>query len=158
MSDPRERPDYKAHPHDEGIDRIEIVAVPRWKTSGLSGDEWRVSARVRFYRKGKLHKEHGVGGMEAAVMLLGGMWCNRHDGDQAPLWALDGATCHQFGCSNEATSIMRLEDEFSAHGEGPLPRSDREIRRAFCPLHEKRGDCGREDSDANYERVEAPHD
>lgn len=30
------KPNYKAHPGDEGIDRIELVVVPRYKTSGLS--------------------------------------------------------------------------------------------------------------------------
>ncbi|KKL50531.1 hypothetical protein LCGC14_2304540, partial [marine sediment metagenome] len=37
---------------DEGVDQIVIDTVPRYKMSGLSGDEWRVSGRVRFFRNG----------------------------------------------------------------------------------------------------------
>lgn len=148
------KPNYKTLPDDEGVDRIEIVAVPRYKMSGLSGDEWRTSASIRFYRKGKLHSERSVSTMEAAVMLLGGLWLDRHEGDCSPLWGLDDKTCAQFSCDNEAAVTVRLKDQFSARGEGPLPHDvPWETRRAFCLEHKRRGDCSREDADDNYEVV-----
>lgn len=35
---------YKRHPDFETYDRITIDTVERYKTSGLSGDEWRFSS------------------------------------------------------------------------------------------------------------------
>ena len=40
------------HHDDEWYDEIRVTTVPRFKTSGLSGDEWRRSAKVTFLRKG----------------------------------------------------------------------------------------------------------
>lgn len=50
---------YLRHPSDEYIDevliettdggaRIHAVTVPRYKTSGMSGDEWRVNVAITF--------------------------------------------------------------------------------------------------------------
>jgi hypothetical protein len=60
----------KLHHDDEGVDRIEIDIVPRFKTSDLSGDQWRVSARLRAYRKGELVGEQSYHNMETAVCFL----------------------------------------------------------------------------------------
>lgn len=38
---------YRRHHDDEVIDRVSIDCVPRFKVSGLSGDEWRVSYVLR---------------------------------------------------------------------------------------------------------------
>jgi len=56
MSD---RLDYKRHHDDVGYDRVslslpaglafDIIVVPRYKTSGLSGDEWRVSGTLLYH-------------------------------------------------------------------------------------------------------------
>lgn len=40
-------------PDAQACDEIRIYTVPRYKTSGLSGDEWRISAVTEFYRKGR---------------------------------------------------------------------------------------------------------
>lgn len=42
----------KPHRCCEGVDRIDIECVERWKESGLSGDEWRFSYVARAYFKG----------------------------------------------------------------------------------------------------------
>lgn len=146
---------YKAHPDDEGIDRIECVVVPRYKQSELSGDEWRVHVAVRFYRKGTLVGEREAHTMQDATILLPSWWLSRPEISDIPLWKLGAETCHQYGCDKEAAVVVRLEDEFSARGEGPLPKSEwpHETRRAFCLKHQRRGDCGREDSDDNYKSI-----
>jgi len=58
----RKPPSLPLHRHrdDDYCDRIEIAAngvhlrahiVPRYKTSGLSGDEWRISARLEIFER-----------------------------------------------------------------------------------------------------------
>lgn len=42
---------------DEFYDEIRITTVPRFKTSELSGDEWRVSTHVVVLRKGRVVAE-----------------------------------------------------------------------------------------------------
>ena len=37
-------PHFERHPDDEWYDEVRIVTVPRYKTSGLSGDEWRFTS------------------------------------------------------------------------------------------------------------------
>lgn len=146
---------YKPHPDDEGVDRIEIVAVPRYKTSGLSGDEWRMSAVVRFYRKGKLVGERGFSKMEYAAAYVPSLMASVSEWCDGPLWGLNASQCHQFSCAEPATNVVRLKAEYSARGEGPLPKGSFEQRRAFCDTHKTRGDCGLEDADINHEVVSA---
>gem|GEM_PF-6705725 len=42
---------YALRPDAQAFDEIRIVTVPRYKTSGLSGDEWRISAMIQFFAK-----------------------------------------------------------------------------------------------------------
>jgi len=62
---------YKALEDDEGIDHIELTVVPRYKTSGMSGDEWRVSTEVKFFRKGVLLWGRSFSRLEWAIAFLG---------------------------------------------------------------------------------------
>jgi len=150
----RRNPNYKAHADDEGIDRIEIVATPRYKTSGLSGNEWRVGATIRFYRKGQQIYDEFRTNMAAAVRHLPYLLDQAPERSERALWGLDEAECHQFGCAEPATVILRLKSEYGRQGEGPLPdHGIWEHRRAFCARHARRGDCGLEDADSNYEVV-----
>ncbi len=48
-----ERVNRALKPDAQAFDEVRIRTVPRWKESGLSGDEWRISATVEFWRKGK---------------------------------------------------------------------------------------------------------
>ena len=41
----------RSHHDDEWYDEVRITTVPRYKTSSLSGDEWRTSARIQILRK-----------------------------------------------------------------------------------------------------------
>lgn len=147
-------PVFKLHPDDEGVDRIEIQVVPRYKTSGLSGDEWRVSAEIVAFRKGKEVGRKTFSRMEWAAAALPYLWNTAAEWCEGPLY--DGAVrglCQQAGCLLPAIVTYRIKKEYSARGEGPLPPSTLISLRRFCAAHKTRGDCGREDADGNYETV-----
>jgi len=145
---------HKALPNDEGLDRIVIEVVPRLKTSGLSGDEWRTSAVTRFYRKGKKVAEVSTGRMAWAVSHLGYHFGVLPEQSCLPLYAVSDSVCNQPSCAEDATTTYRLKEEFSARGQGPLPKRSLEYRRSFCERHKHRGDASREDSMNNYQEME----
>ena len=147
---------FKAHSDDEGVDRIELVATPRYKTSGLSGDEWRVGAKIVFYRKGEVMHEDFRTSVKSAVAHLAYLLDLVPEKAPRPLWGLDEKTCAQYGCAEPAEVVLRLKQEWSDRGDGPLPDRHFEQRRAFCRRHAVRGDCGLEDADKNYEQVSGP--
>jgi len=68
------KPSYKRHEDDDWIDEIKIVTVPRYKTSGMSGDEWRFSARVQLWRKGHLMFERSFSKLHYAIDFLPASW------------------------------------------------------------------------------------
>lgn len=141
---------FKVHPDDEGVDRVTIEVVDRYKESGLSGDEWRVSAVAKFYRKGQLLFEKETATMEWAMMMLAHWWLMVPESSNVPAYRVDGTMCAQPGCDNEPVVTYRLIREWSARGEGPLPDQGFEHRRSFCFRHRTRGDGGLEDADVNY--------
>ena len=56
---------------DFGCDQIEIVTVPRFKDSFLSGSEWRISVEIRFLSRGILIKTERDGTvLDASRRLL----------------------------------------------------------------------------------------
>lgn len=150
---------YKRHRDDEFFDRIEIEIVPRYKTSDLSGDEWRVSAVARYLSKGVVVIERGYGKLEHAVAHA--PWLMKtafEDGDydQEKFEKLlddlhDGKICLQPGCAAPAVKVYQLLAEYSNEGFKSV-REDGSftLLRAFCDKHAVRGDCGLEDADANY--------
>jgi len=152
---------FKRHHDDEIVDDVRIVCVPRYKTSGLSGDEWRVSYRMTLSRKGTKLYERYYNSLSDAISHL--PWVRRTmfeepaEGVPEDAWPQrierDRITCHQPGCAEFATVVYRLKAEYASDGEGPLPEAGIEHRVAFCARHSTRGNCGREDSDANYELV-----
>jgi hypothetical protein len=154
-------PHYKRHRDDEIFDDIRIRVVPRYKTSGLSGDQWRVSAVTELFRKGTLIYSRAYHTIDDATKHL--PWLLRtvleQGNDEIPNWVpqikKDERLCHQPSCARPATVVYRLKTEFSDDGQfGPVVPQYHEIRRAFCDEHKQRGDCGREDNDDNYEPVE----
>lgn len=153
---------HKRHHDDEIIDEITFKVVPRYKTSGLSGNEWRLSTLVQLKWKGALLYERSYHRMEDAAAHL--PWLLRtfselsadelSPGGRALLRRRDGL-CHQPGCSNTAISVYRLKKEFSREGYYErVPTGD--VLMAFCAVHARRGDCGLEDADRNYEVVSGP--
>lgn len=149
------------HHYDEIVDDISIGCVPRYKTSGLSGDEWRVSYRVTIKRKGTTLFERDYTSMRSAIThlpwVMATMYEGGCDGFNEKAWSeritKDKDTCAQPGCDKPMTVRYRLKREFAKDGQGPLPRSGFTIVTGFCEEHSERGNCGREDADANYERI-----
>jgi hypothetical protein len=141
----------------EAFDRIEMEVVPRFKTSGLSGDEWRQSVRIQFFFKGEVVYEKWVGRMDAAIMLLGREWVEQHEPIPSRVIEIERDTCDQPSCRNKAVARYKLKREFSRSGD-LLDASDSTLvhYRKFCRVHLRRGDCSREDSDANYEVIDGP--
>lgn len=163
-----EKWDRCIRPDAQAFDEIRITTVPRYKTSGLSGDEWRISARVQFMRKGEvLHEEHRFKDVETAVNFL--PYFMVKSAEESPktyyagVYREDGvAFCDQEGCSEPATVVYRQKQDHCykcGHGRDPVrgrlgkksPGGGRV--RMFCARHSRRGDCGIDDADANYELV-----
>lgn len=156
------RPHYDRHRDDEIIDEITFRVVPRYKESYLSGDEWRVSTVVELKRKGETLVTSTYNSMKDAAAHLPWLlrtWVETLDEEGSKRWSqrikTDEGTCHQAGCSAPATVHYKLKKQYSREGyEKDLADYHCEVRRAFCDRHSRRGDCGLEDSDSNYERVQ----
>lgn len=148
------KPFYQRLRDDEYYDEIRITTVPRYKTSGLSGDEWRVSARVTILRKGHVILETSFNKIRSAVALLPGVLLTLFEGDEIKRIpdSVDHALCFQPGCEQPAVTTYKLKHEYCDRGE-QHPHSFSEMRVAFCQKHLTRGDCGLQDADENYELV-----
>jgi hypothetical protein len=151
------RPYYQRHHDDEIIDKIEIEIVPRLKESGLSGDEWRVSAITKLYRKGHLLADHAYSSLESAVAHL--PWFNRvwRESSDDSRWGdfiqIEDKFCHQPGCAQRATRVFELKQEYDRRRGRIVNDEDCQFfrnLRSFCESHAERGDCGLEDADNNY--------
>lgn len=145
----------RRHADDEWADEIRIRVRPRFKASGLSGDEWRVSAVIEFFRKGRLvGEDSGLPSMRAAAMALPWLWMVvperpgfRRLPDEDEL-----KTCQQPGCQDPAAVQYRVLQvrccRQTLRMEPPVP----EMWTAFCLKHSRRGDLDPEDCDANLVR------
>jgi hypothetical protein len=145
-----ERINRALKPDAQAFDEIRIFTVPRYKTSGLSGDEWRISARIEFWRKGKLCAEDGARDVESAAKFLAWKLAMACDDGKA-YYAGEGDICDQEGCANPATVTLRLRKRFCRDGHEYEPHGI-EVRK-FCDQHKTRGDCGLDDADVNYEAM-----
>jgi hypothetical protein len=135
-------------PDAQAFDKVIIKTVPRYKTSGMSGDEWRISASIEFYRKGKLVHECGASNVQNACYLVGARHMEACDNAKG-FFAGEGTICDQEGCESEATITLQLKKEFCRHGTEQYPGHKKPVR-MFCDKHKTRGDCGLEDADSNY--------
>jgi len=145
-------------PDAQAFDEVRIRTVPRYKTSRLSGDEWRISAVVEFWRKGVL--VHECGGYRNVETAIGFLYADYHRAidDGKAYFAGEGDRCDQEGCADIATVTYRVKEEFSRNRphewHGPARGlGDKIPVRRFCARHSRRGDCGFDDSDANYELI-----
>ena len=160
---------WKRHKNEanSAFDRIEFTTVPRYKTSGLSGDEWRISTVVKFSYKGDVLYERHYSGQDYAIQHLPWLLSTLPELDETKddgfteigrklakrgFYGADPKKCFQPGCAEAATTVYRLKKEWCREGH-PHDITYHEIRRAFCDRHSTRGDCGLEDSDSNYELV-----
>jgi hypothetical protein len=141
------RPYFMAR-NDEGIDRVELVVEDRFKQSELSGDEWRYSVLIQFYRKGVLLGTKRYSRMEWAVSALPYEFMVFPEQSPMALWRLDSQTCAQYGCAKEAVVTYQTKKRYSERGEGPLPEGA-PVLRSYCEKHKNRGDSDLEDSMQN---------
>lgn len=135
-------------PDAQAFDEIRIITVPRYKTSGLSGDEWRIHAEAQFYRKGRLIFSEGCNKMDTACGLLFSWYVKAIDDGKA-YFAGDGITCDQEGCHEPATVRYRRLFDYCRDAHKTAV-SDVSLYRHFCEKHKTRGDCALDDADANY--------
>lgn len=152
---------FHRHHDDEYIDRITIDLVERWKESELSGDEWRFSTVLRFFRKGHEVWSKGFNRMETAVAALpwffrvaGEIGGTRGENEYKHL-PDENERCSQPGCRNTWAVEYKPKKFFSRQGYEKANEessfSTHHVR--FCSRHRRRGDCGLEDADSNYELV-----
>lgn len=144
---------FAIRPDAQAFDEVRIITIPRYKQSGLSGDEWRISARMQFLRKGIVHHEVIVGNVEAACGMAYAEYMRATDNGKA-YFAGDGKKCDQEGCIEEASVWYRLKRSYCREGHESQPTSI--TIRSFCEKHKQRGDCGRDDADRNYEPEAQP--
>lgn len=146
----------RRHHDDEIVDHIEIVTIPRYKTSSLSGDEWRVAYELRLSRKGTVIYRRQYTRLSYALAHLPWAYQTFLEGPNKAWEARiqeDEVTCAQVGCARPATVRYRLREIYAPNGEGPLPDEGLVFETQFCDEHRLRGDGGREDADRNYDEV-----
>lgn len=135
-------------PDAQGFDAVAIETVPRWKDSELSGSEWRISASIKFFRKGILCHEEHVRNVETACNLLSWFHARALD-DGKGYFGGEKGTCDQEGCSQPGITKLYQKKEYCRSGHAS--ELHRPTYRLFCEKHRRRGDCGLDDSDTNYE-------
>jgi hypothetical protein len=138
-------------PDAQAFDEVRIVTIPRFKQSGLSGDEWRIHAEAQFYRKGELIFSEGCRDVQTACGLAFGWYVKGCDDGKA-YFAGDGHTCDQEGCHAPATVKYARQFDYcrDGHKRDVLETSK---YRHFCERHKARGDAAFDDADANYVAV-----
>lgn len=151
---------FDRHPDDDFVDEVRIIVRERYKTSGMSGDEWRFSHVMQLFRKGALMHERYFGGtMREAVSFVPLAMVEWMESGNAGEFHRDDL-CFQPGCEERAISEYEIIERFGPQGQRLHPEeSDSRYgshRRRFCARHVRRGDCGREDADENYRVVSGP--
>ena len=144
------KPSRALKPDAQAFDEVRITTVPRYKTSGLSGDEWRISAQIEFMRNGEVFHTEIMQDVAHACYALG--WLHMEACSQGKaFFAGEGLFCDQEGCSAPALlSEKHLKKDYCRQCGTDSGREPKCYRR-FCSKHQRRGDCGLNDADANYE-------
>lgn len=149
---------HKRHPDSGWYDRVEVDIVPRYKTSGLSGNEWRTSVRLRWFFKGLQVGEQFFGrNIDRALSYIPHVLAVASDSGASDEWlAHEKKKCDQPGCSADAVGRFKLKRETADNGSllDPSENAYSESFRQFCRQHLRRGDCSREDADENYEPLD----
>jgi len=136
------RPDHQL------FDEIIIRTVPRYKTSDLSGDEWRISAVIEYRCKGKIMHSRGLCDIKTALDFAKSEYWVASDNGRNDI-NYEEMFCDQEGCLNKWTKKFILKSRYCKSGH----KTENQFGdyRAFCDQHHKRGDCGLDDADDNYE-------
>lgn len=158
----RRHDQFIRHHDDEIVDEVQMRTVPRFKTSGMSGDEWRTSVTTLLLRKGQVVAERSYPSMQAACEHLAWFkrtWREDSTENDDAVWAevlrVEDRTCHQPGCDERSSVVYELLKQYDLRTGAVLVGHANEadvIRklRSFCAIHAERGDCGLEDADVNY--------
>ena len=141
-------------PDFQWFDEIRIVTKPRYKTSGLSGDEWRTSMSILFMKDGNvIGALPGGRDMEVAIMTLGSRYFEAREEWNSGLTTSDPTVCDQEGCSEPPAVWLRCKGRFDRRTGLEMHMAEGGEYRAFCQRHSTRGDCGIDDADRNYELI-----
>lgn len=138
-------------PDAQAFDEVRIVTVPRYKTSELSGDEWRISAEIKFYRNGELKHTESFGDVKTACGFAYAEYVSASDDGKA-YFAGEGEFCDQEGCSSTVTTRLEINTNH-CNRCGVAAEHQFPAYRMFCDKHKRRGNCGIDDSDRNYENI-----
>lgn len=145
-------PDYQ--PYDE----IHVTTVPRFKESGLSGDEWRISVLIEFKKKGVVIATRDFGKMENAANYMAWAYISSLELGEGEIEGArksieDLGLCDQEGCSDKAI-VKYLIKSKSCKSCGKKKDFEYEDEFSqFCIKHSRRGDSDLIDSDFNYEKI-----
>lgn len=149
---------HKRHQDWEPYDKITIELVPRLKTSGMSGDEWRTGVKTILWHKGRPIVETFNTSLRFALANVTAV-VEQHSAPIAKeVIEIERHSCDQPSCAEPPVSRYQLKEHFSERGEklDPSENQNADYYRQFCARHLYRGDCGREDSDDNYIVLEGP--
>ena len=137
-------------------DEVSITTVPRYKTSGISGDEWRTSAKIEIKWKGHVLFEKIMLNVDIAsrwlVMALidDDLRFEMCEAKDRIMNAGYSSPCGQPGCSDESLfGPYTMKNEYLDDGSLVPPGLRSSEKVYFCGAHRRRGDCDREDSDGN---------
>lgn len=146
---------HRRLPDWEAFDEIKMRVIPRYKTSGLSGDEWRQHVEIEFFHKGQVVYSAGSSTMEAAILLLGSHFIQQQEPIPTRVLEVERETCDQPSCREKPVGRYLLKKLTASTGEW-LDMNEQSLHyyRQFCTKHARRGDCSREDCDANYEPMD----
>ena len=136
---------HKRLEYDEWWDTIQIRLEPRFKTSPLSGNEWRASAVVDFFRKGHAIYSKRFSNVKAAVAWL--PWGLLTVGEAEDIDLPDNADyCAQPGCEAKAETFYQIK---KLYDNGREAEYQYPAYRGYCGRHSERGDSDLEDQDDN---------
>jgi hypothetical protein len=158
-------PRWHWHHDDERFDHVTIEQVERYKTSGLSGNEWRFSTIMKLWWKGIVIASRGVGGLEHAMRILD-HWVNymqehmmfEHDEDHEwrihwPEDPIRVEFCFQPGCCEKAVNTYRLKKVYTRDGTCEKKLLGSYYVR-YCNKHSRRGNSHMTDNDDNMVLVD----
>ncbi len=152
MGDWKKDRKFVAHPDAERFDRVTVETVERWKESELSGDEWRFSYVVTFWRHGQAVATISAGSVEDALLQAAAKFRTVKT-DDGWMGDLSEVCCHP-GCDQPWTILYHPIHAYAKGGE-QLVRDPYEGHvRGFCERHKHRGDCALDDAMHNYVEVE----
>ena len=143
---------HKRHNDDRWIDSVVMYTQPRYKTSGLSGDEWRTGAVVQLVRKDLVVYERRFRDVDTAARWLAWGMVDDEVNEGIQVLECPDDFCDQVGCAEKADTFYRIKTEYNRQGEMEESQPGNKFRQ-FCRRHSERGDSDMEDQDANYEFI-----